>query len=1131
VSTISDWLRSLGLTEYEERFAKEDVDFDLLGDLTDHDFDRLGVSVGHRRRMLRAIRQPSPTDAGGPQPARAIPSAPQHAPAPESKPQDTAERRQLTILFCDLVGSTKLSTKLDPEDLRGIISSYHRCCTELVERNGGFVAKYMGDGVLAYFGYPRANEHDAERAVRAGLALVEAVPKLVTAADAPLQVRVGIGTGLVVVGDLIGSGAAQEQAVVGETPNLAARLQALAEPGSVVISASTRQLTGGLFEYRDLGAVALKGFAERTPALQVLGASAAESRFEALRATTTPLVGRAEEIDLLMRRWDQAKASDGQVVLICGEPGIGKSRITQTIAERISGEPHTRLRYFCSPHHQDSALYPSITQLERAAGFRREDTAEERLSKLETVIAPGTNDLREAAPLLADLLSIPTGDRYPPLNLTPQKRKEKTLQAQLAQVEGLAARQPLLMVWEDIHWSDPTTREVLDLLVDRIATLRVLVVLTFRPEFASPWIGRPHVTLLTLSRLAPRQRAQMIGYVTGGKSLPKEIADQIVDRTDGVPLFIEELTKNVLESGIVADAGDRYVAEGPVAPLAIPTSLHASLLARLDRLVPTREIAQIGAALGRSFSHELISAAAQMPEDQVDDALAKLVKAELIFRRGTPPQAEYTFKHALVQDAAYSTLLHSRRQQLHARITETLEKQFSEIAAAQPLLMAHHCAEAGLAGAAARYRLKAGHQAVARSAMAEAVTQLQKGLDLLSCLPDGPVRQEQELHLRMALGPALIATKGYSADDVGETIARARVLADQLDRPEYLVSLLYGRFHFVRGEHRRAMLDAEQIERLGESQNDQIILELGHFYRAVVHFQLGEFTAARALFEQCHGLLNQTSSTTHTAEDPRATVRCWLAVTFGYLGYLDRGCALINEGLSVARHIQQSYTLGFALIYAAWFESVTVSPDEARRYADEAIALSNEQGFPIWLALGMTMGGWSRALHGQSSEGLTLLMNGLALMRAIGSICTIPWVLVKLAEARMKLGEPREAFECLIEAQRTIETNDERRDEAEVHRLRGDLLTATGDWPAAEENYRRALTVARVQSAKTYELRAATSLARLWQDQGKRAEAHDLLSPVYGWFTEGFDTPVLKEAKALLDELSGASAVVPAASD
>jgi class 3 adenylate cyclase len=595
MSEIRRWLGAIGLGQYADAFETNAIDMELLRQVDDQILKDIGVSAaGHRMRIRNAIAKLAPAPVAEVALSNNTPTYETTAPS--------AERRQLTVMFCDLVGSTALSARLDAEDLRGIIAAYHRCCTELIERNGGFVAKYMGDGVLAYFGYPQAHEHDAERAVRAGLNLVEAVPKLTTNVGSPLQVRVGIATGLVVVGDLLGAGAAQEQAVVGETPNLAARLQALAEPGAVVISASTRMVIGGLFECRNLGTVSLKGFAENVPAWQVLGAGAAESRFEALRATTTPLIGRDEELDLLMRWWEQAKRGDGCVVLISGEPGIGKSRIAETVAEGISAEPHTRLRYFCSPHHQNSALYPSIAQLERAAGFRRDDTDEQRLNKLETVLAQGTNDLSQAVPLLAALLTIPTGDRYPPLKLSPQKQKEKTLLAQLAQVEGLAAQQPVLMVWEDVHWSDPTTRESLDLLVDRVPALRVLVIMTFRPEFALPWIGRPHVTMLILNRLPQRQRAQMITHVTGGKALPREMADQIIDRTDGVPLFIEELTKAVIESGVVVDSGDRYTATGPVAPLAIPTSLHASLLARLDRLAPTREVAQIGAALGRQFS-------------------------------------------------------------------------------------------------------------------------------------------------------------------------------------------------------------------------------------------------------------------------------------------------------------------------------------------------------------------------------------------------------------------------------------------------------------------------------------------------------------------------------------------------
>jgi class 3 adenylate cyclase len=844
---IGGWLRSLGLEKYEAVFRENEIDETVLRSLTHETLKELGVTaVGHRLKLLDAIAALR-TDAA------TKPGSVDDVAAPAARgatPEDRAERRQVTVMFSDLVGSTALSARMDPEDLREVISGYQKCVSETVQRFGGFVAKYMGDGVLVYFGYPQAHEDDAERAVRAGLALIEAVGKL--SSVEPLPVRIGVGTGVVVVGDLVGSGEAQERGVIGETPNLAARLQAGATPGTIAIDTTTHRLLGGLFEYRDLGGIDAKGFANRVQAYEVVRPSMVESRFEALRTATTPLIGRDEEIDLLLRRWEQAKRGEGAVVLLSGEPGIGKSRIAQTFVERLGGEPHTRLRYFCSPHHQDSTLYPSVAQLERAAGFRREDTAEQRLAKLEAVLARGTNNLKEAVPLVADLMSIPTRDRYLPLELTPQKRKEKTLHAQLAQVEGLAARQPVLMVWEDVHWSDPTTRESLDLLIDRVPTLRVLVILTFRPEFTPPWIGRPHVTMLTLNRLPRRQGAEIIAYVTGGKALPKEISDQIVDRTDGVPLFIEELTKSVVESGIVTEAGDHYALAGPMLPMSIPTSLHASLLARLDGLAPTRDVAQIGAALGRAFSYELISAVAEMPQQKLEGVLDQLASAGLVFRRGVPPDAEYSFKHALVQDAAYSTLLRSRRQQLHARIATTLESRFPEVAAAEPAVLALHCTEAGLADKAVSYRLRAGQQGVARSAMGEPVSQLRKGLDLLANLPDDS-RCRHELDLQITLAQALMASQHYAAPEVGQTYARARQLCEQLNWPPQFVTVLNGQLAYqlcVPEDLNRALELANELLTLGEARNDKAIQRAGHNARGNVHTWLGNFVAGREDFEQ-----------------------------------------------------------------------------------------------------------------------------------------------------------------------------------------------------------------------------------------------------------------------------------------
>jgi predicted ATPase/class 3 adenylate cyclase len=1112
VSTIAEWLASLGMSDYAQRFAENDIDVSVLRHLTDQDLKELGVSLGHRRKMLAAITEL----AVAARPQAVAPAAPQA--------QDGAERRHLTVMFCDLVDSTALATKLDPEDLREVIGAYHHCCAVQINKTGGFVARFLGDGMLAYFGYPRAHEHDAERAVHAGLSLVDAVSKLRTTAGVRLRVRVGIATGLVVVGDLIGEGPSQEHEVLGETPNLAARLQGLAEPETVVIGDSTRRLLGGLFEYRDLGAMSVKGFGDPVRVWRVTGLSTVDSRFEALRVTTTSLIGREEEIDLLLRRWDQAKRGEGCVVLISGEPGIGKSRIAQTLLERLSDESHTRLRYFCSPHHQNSALYPAIMQLERAAGFRRDDTDEQRLNKLEAVLRQATDDLSEAVPLMADLLSIPTGDRYPPLNLTPQKRKEKTLHARLAQVEGLASGQPVLMVYEDLHWSDPSTRESLDLLVDRVPTLRVLVVITFRPEFAPPWVGLPHVTMLNLNRLPPRRCAEIVVQVTGGKRLPKEIADQIVERTDGVPLFIEELTKTVVESGLVADAGDRYTAAGPLPPLAIPATLNDSLLARLDRLAPTREVAQFAAALGRRFSHELISAVVPMPKRQTDEALAQLVGAELMYQRGSPPDAQYTFKHALVQDAAYSTLLRRGRQQVHARIVAVLERQFPEIATAQPALLAQHCGEAGLAEKAVGYWLTAGQRALARSAMTEASAQLEKGLELLVKLPDGHGRQQLELDLQLALGRALIATRGNSAPTVGKAFARARVLAEHLNRGEYLVPLLHGQwsYHLVRSELKLALSYAKQVEEIGESRNDVDVQLLGHYLNGMVRFYLGEFGAAQAYFEQCHDLgdpRHRAVVAPLTTADPHVAAIGHLAWTLMSLGYVDQARLRLNEVISEADRLEHAYTRAFVLSFACWVEWTSRSPEHVRRRAEEVVALSIEHNFPLWLAWGTAYRGWSSTALGQTQEGLALIKQGLAAVRATGTILMTPYWLMLLADAYAMLGQPDEGLSCLTEAALVFGTIEERFEQAELHRLRGQLLNCVGKRAKAETNYHQAMAIAKRQDAKLWELRAATSLARLWSIQGKRCEARDLLGPIYGWFTEGYETSDLKDAKALLDSL------------
>ena len=804
---IAAWLRDLGLERYIQAFEANDVDAAVLRTLSADDLKELGVaSLGHRKKLLEAIA------ALAPQPS-AVPVADTPAPA-SGKPivRQEAERRQLTVLFCDLVGSTELSGQLDPEDMGRVIRAYQQYCAEVVERWGGHVAKYMGDGVLAYFGWPQAHEDDGRAGGPGGVGAGRGVAKLEhVRRGAALAARVGIATGLVMVGELIGEGAAQEQTVVGETPNLAARLQALAEPGSVVISQATRRLVGGLFELADLGPQRLKGFAEPLAAWRVEGEGRAEGRFEALHGEhLTPLVGREHELGILMERWAWAKDGDGQVVLLSGEPGIGKSRLIRALRERLGDERYTALSHYCSPHHINSALYPVIDLLGRAARLDRDAPAEEQLAKLEAVLARSSDRLDEVVPLLAALLGVPTGERYPALSLTPEVQKRRTLEALVDQLAGLAARQPVLALYEDVHWIDPSTLELLSTVIERVRQLPVLVLITFRPEFQPPWTGHAHVTALTMGRLGRRQGADLVARVTGDKPLPAAVVEQIVAHTDGVPLFVEELTKTVLESGLLKDAGDQYELAGPLPPLAIPTTLHDSLMARLDRLAPVKEVAQIGAVIGRKFSHELLAAVSPLSAAELDTALEQLVSSELVFRRGAPPEATYTFKHALVQDAAYQSLLKSRRQRLHSEIADVLERGSLAVA---PEVLARHLTEAARTDEAVAYWHLAGRRAIELSASREAAGHYDRALALLRSLPQTPERNRTQLDLHLALGAAWIPSKGYASDEVRRAYTDALQMCDQVCEPEQRFRALRGlcSSHYARLELRESTKLASRL--------------------------------------------------------------------------------------------------------------------------------------------------------------------------------------------------------------------------------------------------------------------------------------------------------------------------------
>ena len=1106
---IPVWLRGLGLEQYAPAFRDNDIDGEVLRRLTGEDLRELGVtSIGHRRRLLDAIAA-----LGGE--ARAVPG---DAAAPAD-----AQRRQLTVMFCDLVGSTALSAALDPEDLREVLASYHRAVTETVAGFDGFVSRYMGDGVLVYFGYPQAHEDDAERAVRAGLGAIDAVRRL-DIKSVELRARVGIATGLVVVGDLIGAGSTQEQAVVGETPNLAARLQALAEPDAVVIAAGTRRLVGELFEYSDLGAVELKGIATPVPAWQVLRPSAVESRFEALHGSAlSPLIGRDEEIDVLLRRWARAKAGDGQVVLISGEPGIGKSRVVATLAERLRSEPHLRLRYFCSPYHQDSALFPFIEQLGRVSGFAPDDPPGAKLEKLRASLARAAPPDEDVA-LLADLLSLPTSERHPLPNLSPQRKKEMTLAALIRQLKGMARGQPVVMVFEDAHWMDPTSRELLDLAVEHVRRLPVLLIVTFRPEFQRSWTGQQQVTRLALNRLDRRERTILVEQIAGGKALPRDVIDQMVDRTDGVPLFIEELTRSVLESGLLREESDRYVLDRALPPFAIPTTLHDSLIARLDRLASVRLVAQIGAAIGREFSYPLLRIVSRLDEDELQAGLARLVASELVFQRGMLPDAVYSFKHALVQEAAHGSLLRSSRQQLHALIAEALETHLPEMMDSQPELFAQHYGEGGLVEKSVACWSKAGHRSAARSAMAEAASQFQKALDQLALLPDNPERQRQELEFHSSLGAALLVVKGYGAPEAGKAYARARELWEQLGSPSEFLRVPFGQsvYHLNRSEFDLVQPLAEDLLRLSRLRNDSAGLVLGHYSSGTTLLTTGKLVESRSHLEAALALCDPTSQRTlvdHAGFHPHAGARARLGLVLLNLGFPDQAVAQSNAAVAAARELAHPPTLALSLGLGTTMLSLLGEIAVLDQRTEELVAVATEQGFPQWGALGTICCGWVKVQNGDATEGISLFQYGLSTFRASGAEVGLPHFIILLARAYEIAGQVGEAVNLMDEALQNVARTGERRDEAEANRHKGRLLARQGHTEAAEELYRKALSIAVEQEAKLWELRAAVSLARLRRDQGRPAEARDLLAPVYGWFTEGFDTQDLKEAEALLYEL------------
>jgi class 3 adenylate cyclase/predicted ATPase len=1072
-----------------------------------------------------------------------------------------AERRQLTVLFCDLVASTALASQLDPEDLREVIRAYQAACAAVIQRFDGHIAQLLGDGLLVYFGYPQAHEDDAQRAIRTGLGMVEALRtlnrRLEREQDRRLAVRIGIHTGLVVVGE-VGTGRHQEQLALGDTPNLAARLQACAAPDTVVMSPATFRLVQGYFTVEALGAHTFKGVAAPVPVYRILGESGVQSRLDTVASTHwTPLVGRDEEVTLLHRRWEHATMGLGQVVLLSGEAGIGKSRLVQVLKDHVTQEPHVRIEWRGSPYHQHSALYPVIDHLHRLLRWHPDDPPATTLRTLEATLATAGVALAEAVPLLAALLALPLPAVYPPLTLTPHRQRQQTLELLLAWLHADTQRQPVLFIVEDLHWVDPSTLELLSLLIDQSAQARLCLVLTARPEFHPPWVMGAHVTALTVRRFAPAQIERLATHVAGGKMLPSAVLQEVVRKTDGVPLFVEELTKTVLESGLLHAHADRYDLAGPLPPLAIPATLHDALMARLDRLATVKVVAQLGATIGRTFAYDLLQAVAPLEAPTLQAALAQLIEAELVAPRGLPPQATYTFKHALIQEAAYQSLLRSTRQQYHQRIAQVMETQFAETIKRQPELLAHHYMEAGLSALALPYWQRAGQRALQRSAHVEAISHLTKGLAVLQTLPESPERTQHELRLHLPLGAALMATKGYAAPEVEHVYARARALCQQVGETAQRFRVLRGlwAFYLLRGALQTARELAEQCLSLTQHHPEPALLLPASLTLGGTLFWLGELGPARRHLE--HGLTlddPQQRRTRAIVQDPVVNGLYHAAMALWYLGYADQARIRMHEALTLAQTLGHAHSHAAVLGFAAWLHYLLREGSTTQAHAEATMTVAREQGFPHWVAVGQIQWGWAVAVQGQGAAGMAEIYGGVAALRATGTALWRPEALAMLADACGHMGDTTAGLRAVADALEAVHHTGERLSEAELYRLKGELLCQSADgWraahprpsvaeaatageprpptfggdgvraaplPEAEVCFQQALARARQQEAHALALRAAVSLARLWQQQGKRAEAYALLAPVYGWFTEGFDTADLQEAKTLLETLA-----------
>jgi class 3 adenylate cyclase/tetratricopeptide (TPR) repeat protein len=1125
MSDLEQWLKRHALGKYAQVFADNDVDLDVLSQLTEEHLKELGVSLGDRLRFTKAM---------GTLDDRAVIDTP--VPSPSTQKTDAAisggeaERRQLTVMFCDMVGSTALASKLDPEDLGEVIAAFQATCREAIERYGGFVARYMGDGMLNYFGYPQAHEDDAERAVRAGLAIVDAMGALNARIGerhgADLAVRVGVATGPVVVGDRVGEGAAEEAAVVGETPNLAARLQGVAGPDQVVVAPATHGLLEASFEYEDLGEHALKGIDTPVQAWRALRERDVHSRYEARQegAGGTPLVGRQEELGLLLRSWESSKQGHGQAILVQGEAGIGKSRLVEALREHAAGDDHVWVAFRCSPYHANSALYPVIEHLKRAFGWSEESDAKEKLDKLEATLAAQSLPLAEVIPLYAELLSLPLPDeRYPASDLNARQKREATLDALAAWLLEMAEQTPVLGVWEDLHWADPTTLELLALFLEQSPTVAMMNVLTYRSEFVPEWPMRSHMVPVTLNRLERPEVEALVGHRASGKRLPKEVVAHIVDKADGVPLYVEELTKTILESDFLREETDRFVLAGVLSELSIPATLQDSLMARLDRLPSLREVAQMGAVLGREFAYETLRAVVGLDEPQLQSGLEQLVADELLYQRGRLPRSKYIFKHALIQDAAYHSLLKKTRQDCHRRVAQLLEEQFPETVENNPELVAHHYTEGLETERAIAYWQKAGERARAQAANLEAIAYLTRGVEILEQLPDGEARARLELALQLSIGHANIVAKGHGSVDAETAYNRALALSESLGDTSDLVPALFGLWRsFIVGRTLTQSNDvALQLRQIADRKREPALEVVASYTLGATALWMGKLRDARANLQKSIELYRPSEDVSNiyrAAQDPGVACRAYLGNAEWLLGYPERAQSLVHESIGFAEKMNDRFSLSFALCFTGATVSELCGADTATLVMrGSKIAL--EDGYNLWIRYGNLQKAILRIESLDSDSAFAEFREYIDALLDIGVFLYSPYFMTRLAHAYMRSGRIAQALQILDEAQQSTESRGERWSEAEIHRVRGEILLARsqGDVDDAQSCFCQALDIARSQEARSLELRAAMSLVRLGQQQGNAHDARRQLDQCYAEFTEGSDTADLCEAKRLLD--------------